>query len=317
MTYLAVGICLQCATLKEETAMKKRSAFLLIGNLALFLAASQGFSQSSSAPAPQAWFKVDTLRDGVWRISEGDIDNMYLIAGRDSAMLIDTGLGVANLRDFIATITPLPLIVINTHAHLDHSGGSFQFPKVYAHPDDFDMIRFFGKKQLRKYTVASLAKIDVPDDQKFPVSDSLYHVFLVPVHDGQIFDLGDRKIEVIHTPGHTAGSICLLDHKDGILYSGDTNNGLTWLHPPDALPLEVYMQSLRKLLNRAEFHTIYPGHDLPYDRAFIREQVECVRQIIDCECVGVPYETLAGARVCGYGRARISYDPEKIAVSSR
>src|SRR5690606_39148860 len=147
-----------------------------------------------------------TLRDGVWRISEGDIDTMYLIAGRDSAMLIDTGLGVANLRDFIATITPLPLIVINTHAHLDHGGGSLEFQKAYAQRDDFDRIRFFGKKQLRKYTVASLAKIGVPDDQKFPVSDSLYYVFLVHVRDAQIFDLGDRKIEVIHPPGHTAGS---------------------------------------------------------------------------------------------------------------
>ncbi len=288
----------------------------MFGNLMWLMAAAQAFGQPSTASFPHPWFQVDNLRDGVWRIAEGDIDNMYLIAGRDSAMLIDTGLGVANLRDFVTTITPLPLIVINTHAHLDHSGGSFQFRKVYAHPDDFDMIRFYGKKQFRKYTIANLMKFDLPDSLRFPVSDSLYNVFLVPVHDGQIFDLGERRIEVIHTPGHTAGSICLLDHRDGVLYSGDTNDGLSCLHRPDALPLEVYMQSLKKLLNRTEFYTIYPGHDLPYDRAFIKEQIECVRQIIAGECVGVPYESLAGARVCGYGRARVAYDPEKIAVSN-
>src|SRR5690606_40848884 len=110
---------------------------------------------------------------------------------------------------------------------------------------------------------------------------------------------------------------CLLFRSDGVLYSGDTNNGLVQLHPPDALPLEVYLQSLEKLANRIGFHTLYPGHDLPFDRDFIREQIECVRQIISGECDGVPYESLAGARVCGYGRARVSYDPEKIAVSSR
>jgi len=295
--------------------MKKRSAIPLVGNAMLLVIVVNVFGQSSVTPA-DPWFRVDKLRDGVWRISEGDIDNMYLVAGRDSAMLIDTGLGIANLRDFIKTVTPLPLIVVNTHAHLDHSGGSYQFPRVYAHPDDFDMIRFFGKKQFRKYTVSSL-QVDLPDSLKFPVYDSLYNVNLLPVRDGQIFDLGDRKIEVIHTPGHTAGSICLLDHKDGVLYSGDTNNGLVQLHPPDALPLEVYLQSLERLANRIGFHTLYPGHDLPFDRDFIREQIECVRQIISGECDGVPYESLAGARVCGYGRARVSYDPEKIAVSSR
>jgi hydroxyacylglutathione hydrolase len=297
--------------------MKKRSAIFLIGTVTLLIAVGQVFGQSPTTPPAHPWFKVDKLRDGVWRISEGDVDNMYLIAGRDSAMLVDTGLGVANLREFVKKITPLPLIVVNTHAHLDHSGGSFQFSRVYAHPDDFDMIRFFGKKQFRKYTLSSLRNVDIPDSLKFPVNDSLYNVHLLPVRDGQIFNLGDRIIEVIHTPGHTAGSICLLDHKDGALYSGDTNNGLALLNSPDALPLEVYMQSLQKLQDRTGFHTLYPGHDLPYDRDFIREQIECVRQIISGECVGVPYENLAGARVCGYGRARVAYDPERIAVSSR
>lgn len=298
--------------------MKKRSAIMLIGSLLLLPAAEQSFGQPVTASFPHPWFTVDNLGEGVWRISEGDIDNMYLIVGRDSAMLIDTGLGVVNIKDFVARITPLPLIVVNTHAHLDHTGGSFQFSMVYAHPDDFDMIRFFGRKEFRKYTVASRVKVDLPDSLKFPVPDSLFNVFLSQVHDGQTFDLGERKIEVIHTPGHTAGSICLLDHSDGALYSGDTNNGLVWLHPPDAMPLEIYLQSLQKLHKRsADFRTLYPAHDPPFDKEFILEQTECVRQIIDGECVGVPYETLSGALVCGYKRARVAYDPDKITVSSR
>src|SRR5690606_41293950 len=86
---------------------------------------------------------------------------------------------------------------------------------------------------------------------------------------------------------------CLLDHKDGVLYSGDTNNGLVQLHPPDALPLEVYLQSLEKLANRIGFHTLYPGHDHPFDWDFIREQFECVIQIISGERDDVPYEYLS------------------------
>src|SRR5882724_2696838 len=296
--------------------MTKKLIVILINVVCLLIPAAQLYAQSESTLNSHPWFKVKKINDKVWRIADGEIDNIYLIVGKDSALLFDTGLGVANLRDFIKSLTNLPLIVVNSHSHPDHSGSDYQFPKVYAHPNDFDMIRFFSSNQIRKGTLQNMVRVPIPDSLKFPVTDTLYSVVLVPIYDKHVFDLGDRKLEVIQVPGHTPGSICLLDHKDKILYTGDNDNTLVWLHTRDAQPLEIYLQSLKKINNRAkEFTTLLPGHGDPIDADFIKDQIICAEQIISGECVGKTYESFAGkGLVCGYKRAQIAYDPDKIKV---
>jgi len=260
------------------------------------------------------WFKAEKIRDKVWRIADDDIDNIYLIEGRDSALLIDNGTGAANLHNYLKSITKLPLILVNTHSHPDHTGSIIQFDKIHAHPNDFKMIRFFATPKMRAQMTTAMGLNRVPDSLRFHVSDTSYMPTLLPAKDGYVFDLGDRKIEVIHVPGHTPGSICLLDHKDKLLYTGDNDNSLVWLHPQDALPLDVYLKSLLKLQARsAESTTLMPAHGPPVDRDFINEQIECVRQIIAGTCVGTPYESFAGkGLVCGYKRSQVVYDPAKI-----
>jgi hydroxyacylglutathione hydrolase len=262
------------------------------------------------------WFKVTQVKEYVWRISDGDIDNIYLITGRDSALLIDSGIGVANLAQYVKSLTALPLIIVNTHSHPDHSGSNHQFSKVHAHPDDFNMLRFFGTHAMRTGTVKAMVRNPLPDSLMFNVTDTLYYPMLAPVTDGHRFDLGGREIEVIHVPGHTPGSICLLDRKDKSLYTGDNDNILVWLHPQDALPLETYLQSLKKLRQRwNEFTTLYPAHGDPIEKEFIDEQIACAQKIIGGECEGKPYDSFVGkGLVCGFKRAQIVYDPAKIKV---
>lgn len=273
---------------------------------------------SLCAQQEHPWFKVKKINAHVWRISDNDIDNIYLIVGRDSALLIDNGVGAVNLRDFIPTLTKLPLIVVNTHAHPDHTGSNHQFTRVRAHIDEIEGIRFFGTKEMRanmaKSMTAGQQGPTLPDTVLFPVTDSLYTPTLIPFGDGHIFDLGNRKIQVIHVPGHTKGSICLLDIQDKLLFTGDNDNILVWLHPQDALPLETYLQSLRKLWNRRkDFATLYPGHGEPIEKSFIEEQIRCVEEIITGRCVGKPFDTFVGkGLVCSYKRARVVYDPLKI-----
>ena len=284
--------------------MKLLNIFLLV------LVSVQLLAQSNPTP----WFTTKKLNDNVWRITDGDIDNVYLIVGRDSAMLIDTGLGFADLKRFVSTLTKLPLIVVNTHSHPDHTGSSFQFEKVYCHADDGQMIKFFGSKDFRKASFKNMGGIRVPDSLRITVKDSLYSVNLAFVRDKHSFNLGDRKIEVIHVPGHTPGSICLLDHKDKYLYTGDNNNILVWLHPQDALPLDIYLTSLEKLEQRVrDFNTLQPGHGDPIDSKFIAEQIECVKSIISGKCKGDPYDSFVGkGLVCSFNRAKVVYDPAKI-----
>ena len=167
---------------------------------------------------------------------------------------------------------------------------------------------------MRSNTIKAMAGKAVPDSVIFHVSDTLFYPVLLPVADGHIFDLGDRKIEVIHVPGHTPGSICLLDHKDKVVYTGDNDNTLVWLHPQDALPLDIYLQSLKKLKRREnEFTTLYPAHGEPIDKSFIGEQIICAEQIIAGKCEGKPYDSFVGkGMVCGYKRAQIVFDPAKL-----
>src|SRR5689334_21871207 len=117
----------------------------------------------SAQSNPNPWFTTKKLNNNVWRITDGDIDNVYLITGRDSALLIDTGLGFADLKRFVSTLTTLPLIVVNTHSHPDHTGSSFQFEKVYCHPDDAKMIQFFSSKDMRKASFKNMGGMRVPD----------------------------------------------------------------------------------------------------------------------------------------------------------
>lgn len=293
----------------------------LLFSCLLLLALRISLTAQSQIKLPQhPWFQVKKISEKVWRISDNHIDNIYLVEGRDSALLIDNGVGAVNLRDFVKSITGLPLIVVNTHSHPDHTGSNHQFSRVRAHADELDRIRFFGTKEMR----ATMAKTmgqgqgqpSLPDSVLFPITDSLYSPVLVPFTDGYVFDLGNRKVEVIHVPGHTKGSICLLDRRDKLLFTGDNDNTLVWLHPQDALPLEIYLQSLRKLQAREkEFTMLYPGHGDPIEKGFIKEQIRCAEEIISGRCVGKPYDSFVGkGLLCGYKRAQIAYDPAKIKV---
>src|SRR5512144_3125685 len=112
---------------------------------AAFTAATASGQPPASPGAAEPWLKATTVADGVWRIDDHGGDNMYLVAGRSAALLIDTGLGVAKLADFVKTLTALPVTVVNTHGHPDHAGGNGQFGTVYAPPADFDAIRDVAK----------------------------------------------------------------------------------------------------------------------------------------------------------------------------
>lgn len=262
------------------------------------------------------WFKAEKIHDAVWRISDHDEDNIYLLEGKDSALLIDTGIGAVDLADYIKRITSLPLIVINTHGHPDHVGSNNQFESVYAHPNEFEMIRQFTSKEMHKTMLQYMVQVPVPDSVKFNPSDSSFMTTLKPVKDGQHIELGERIIEVIYTPGHTKGSICLLDEKNKLLFTGDNIKSLVWMHMEESEPLEIYLNSLRKVQGMAiRFDSLLPGHDAPIRKDFLDEQITCVKTILDGSCEAKPYESMVGNGLsCGYKRATVAYNPKKLKI---
>jgi hydroxyacylglutathione hydrolase len=253
---------------------------------------SLSFLMISFAIAGQAsdtCYKATLVAEKTWAIVENKTVNIYLVEGNDSALIIDTGYGTGDLKSYIKTLTKLPVRVVNTHGHRDHSGNDHQFPCIYAHPADFGMIA-------------------MPPE-------------LIPVKEGFVFDLGDRRLEVIEVPGHTHGSICLLDLDNRILFAGDNTNSLVWLFLKDCYPLEVYLKSLQKVEKRMdEYDIILPGHNTPLDKTFVSEQIGCVKSILDGTCTPVPYNYssfTAGAMLCKYKTAQVAYDPDNLFIKQQ
>ena len=272
---------------------------LLVFAVFFFLSIAFALGQNNNGS-----YTASKVAEGVWTIVESAATpvNIYLVEGKDSALLIDTGYGYGDLKAYVKTLTKLPLIVVNTHGHGDHNGNNSQFSKIYAHSADFNMLNASYNKEKRKKAVASGEAVAPP--------------VLMPVKEGYIFNLGDRKLEVIEVPGHTRGSICLLDTKNRILFAGDNTNTLVWLFLKDCYPLEVYLKSLQKVAKRSnEIDTIMPGHNEPLPKAFIDDQIICVKNILAGTCSPVPYNVgsfSAGAMLCAYNNAQVAYDPENL-----
>jgi glyoxylase-like metal-dependent hydrolase (beta-lactamase superfamily II) len=253
----------------------------------------------------------------VRRIDDHGGDNIYLVEGKDKALLIDTGTGTADLLACVRSLTTLPVSVVNTHGHPDHAGGDFQFQTVYAHPSDFDLIVLFTGSEARRGLIQRVLQ-ESPDSESLVLKDtSGFDVErLVPVRAGTVFDLGGRTVEVIETPGHTKGSICLLDSGRKLLFTGDDNNTLVWLFLDHCLPLETYLETLRSLQLRAgQFDILLPGHGEPLDNTFIDEQIACAESILKGTCKGEPYRSFAGeALLCFHKRAGIAFNPANLRV---
>jgi glyoxylase-like metal-dependent hydrolase (beta-lactamase superfamily II) len=267
-------------------------------------------------PEGKHWLSAKLVAEKTWCIDDHGGDNMYLVEGEDKALLIDTGNGYADLKTFMMNLTKLPVLVVNTHGHPDHVGGNFQFEQVYAHAIDFDLIGKFSGEAFHKDAVKR-AMAENPDFISSFIKNNGedYNLpELIPIEAGYVFDLGNRKLEIIEVPGHTLGSIVLLDSVNKLLFTGDNNNTVVWLFLDGCLPVEGYMQTLQKLNQRkSEFDTILPGHGEPLDNAIIDELILCAQGIVKGDCESEPYESFMGTqRKCSYKRVSIAFNPENI-----
>lgn len=178
-----------------------------------------------------AWpFRADQIEPRLFQIWDPAGVSCFLIEGEKSALLMDTGFGIGDLRGFLGALTEKPLIVINSHGHIDHLGGNYQFESAYLHPADWALARGHCGREER---ANALRFLKVEDDSY--LDRGCGH--LVPLASGHRFDLGNRIVEVIACPGHTAGSVALLDHRTGVLLGGDTFSRHIWLFDDDSTPL--------------------------------------------------------------------------------
>ena len=134
----------------------------------------------------------------------------YLISGKERALLLDTGFGIADLKSYVEDLTPLPLIVVNSHVHPDHSGGNRQFDTVYIGENEWP------SKEGFVFPIET-----VPHKKVHPAVVSGGDYQFSTLKDGEWIELGKRRLQVIAIPGHTKGSIALYDEESHYLFSGD------------------------------------------------------------------------------------------------
>ena len=159
-------------------------------------------------------------------------ESLYLVEGNERAVLIDAGTKIADLDKIAGSITQKPIMLVATHAHPDHTGSAINyFPELYINPAD----------------AASPFLKD-------------YRGKVIGLRDGEIIDLGGRSLEVVFTPGHTPGSITLIDKNAGYGFSGDSfGSGNLLLFGTFSTLLET-CQKMSAIMGKSGIKYLYPGH---------------------------------------------------------
>ncbi|MET3643900.1 MBL fold metallo-hydrolase [Streptococcus gallinaceus] len=158
----------------------------------------------------------------------------YLIIGQEKAWLIDTGFGISDLKAYVEQLTSLPLMVVNSHVHPDHSGGNRQSDTI-----------FIGKNEWPSQEAFVFSIETVPDQTVCPEVENGGDYRFDYLEDGQIIDLGKRTITVLAIPGHTKGSIGFFDHKSRYFFSGDAI--VKRIFYGAGVPLSQYRATLEKV----------------------------------------------------------------------
>lgn len=258
-----------------------------------------------------------------WLISEYKLVNMYLLEGEETAMLIDTGVGLKGIPEAVQALTQKPLIVVITHGHPDHDGGACEFPEVYMHPMDIPFSEG-AEPQLPKFRemyVRSRIPVRNPGADAQEILDQIIPggpVVRKPLEAGYVFDLGGREVEVIHTPGHSWGSICLLDRNTRLLFNGDSCNGESLLLNcgPSSAPVSVYNRAMEALWAReSEFDAILWGHDNleKCDKTIIQDYIEASALLMRGEASGTEAsDAMHSGCSFRHKRVLIWYDPNRL-----
>jgi len=204
------------------------------------------YAELTKHTVSNGWFEVYEIDAGIWAIYEPHQWQeviSYLIVGTQSALLFDTGNGLGNIKEIIDQLTDKPVTVINSHSHIDHIGGNFQFDQIASVSTDFSIGR-------------SGVTSDSHTINPYKITNK--------IKDGSQLDLGGRILEVLHIPGHTDDSVALLDRAAGFLWTGDSfYQGPIWLFA-DETDLRAYHDSIKRLAALTPVLTLLlPAHNTP------------------------------------------------------
>lgn len=231
----------------------------------------QQFETFEEIPVNSNWYKVYRLPHDVLAIAEPfhfqEVIS-FLIFGKEKALLLDTGMGIEKMKPLVDSLCKLPYTVINSHTHFDHVGGNWEFDEVLV----YKTLKNFDKLH------AGIPFIDVEDQifegcnaVEFPEGFHPYEYHILPSEPSELkqkeFNLGERTLKVIHTPGHCDDAIMLVDSENKILFTGDTFYPATlyahFFNEDGKTDFKLYADTMKKLADTYDDYTLYCSHNEP------------------------------------------------------
>ncbi|MCG8570325.1 MAG: MBL fold metallo-hydrolase [Spirochaetes bacterium] len=230
----------------------------------------EGNQQFKKMKSISQWFEIYQINQETYAILEPNHSEevfSFLVLGKNKGALIDTGMGIGNIFDEVKQLTQLPILVINTHTHFDHTGDNFRFKEIgcFDHEYELNNLAQGHANQFCKDFMSPQDYFDLPknfDPKKYHIKPScVTHQFK---HLDQV-DLGDRSLIIHHTPGHSPGSICIEDTKYHILFTGDTYYaGNIFIDLPGSNQQDFFksIQYLNTIIENIDF--LCPSHNIVY-----------------------------------------------------
>ncbi len=230
-------------------------------------------------------YEIIQINNDTWRIEDNARVRFFLLTGEKDALLIDSGMEIHNAKEIAEELTDLPIKLLITHADRDHTGSNHEFDSFYMHPSEASNY-YNSQKQKGEF---------------------------IPVEDGDVLDLGNRPLEIISIPGHTPGSIAVLDVNHRALISGDPiQDGSIFMFGVQR-EMHAYLKSLKKLGRyRDRFDVICPSHgSFPVYPDLIDQLYETGEKILQGIYQGEPKD-MFGHTIYAYdvGVATFLLDPE-------
>lgn len=196
---------------------------------------------------------------------------MYLLEGDEKALLIDTGWGVGNLKEYVEKLTEKEIVVANTHFHPDHAPGNAEFQTVYMSKG--------WKVDEPSVTTVGATPFDIT---KLPNQN--YEKILVG--NGDVIDLGNRKIEVIDVkPAHCNSSLFFFDREHRMMFTGDEFESMQTIMYDNSMNPEAPYNVKRRIQNMKanaqlikdlenEYDWLLPNHNgAPIAKSYIDDYI--------------------------------------------
>lgn len=260
------------------------------------------------------FFRAEKLTPTTTAITDLTGVRSFLVEGEKEAVLIDTGTGAGNLKDFVVALTELPITVLLTHGHCDHAGGAAGFERVYLAPEDMELVKTHASLDSRKEYISFIMgdqARNIRDEDHVPEREGGY----LPLEDGAAFDLGGVHLAVIAVPGHTQGIVCVLHREERWILFGDACNNSTFLWAEESTSVEEYREHLLRLKVREEdYDTVLLSHGPAFvEKTVLDDVIELCDDIMAETDDAIPFSFMGEANI----QIAKEVDPERNRIDGK